>query len=392
MRESNIFFYPFLIALFVYFLRTAIFWFYSMNYGISTHDVIMYASLCAVEFIILLYVLFHLMSHKMQKGVHVICLLWFLFTLVTALYSRNNVQSMVKMIIWPMLFEATYLFIRDQTNRVVGMRYFYYAVAAIGIVCFASSLFQKSFGAQTNTVYFFVLTAPFLLLVRSKRWRIVVLVVMTLAATLSMKRSMLLSLALFWAMVSSIYLYRTGKIVEAVAVFLVFVGVGYFAYNYVDRLSSGFFSSRFEDEDMSNGRIRIYEYTWRMIISSEPDEWILGHGHNAVREDSPLEISAHNEWMEVLYDYGSFTFLLYCFFWVYVIRRWLFHLRCRSSYYLPYTFSVAIFIVMSMVSQLILYASYYLYLVMFWAAVEALTEREYYEYRRVRKMNKALQS
>ena len=140
---------------------------------------------------------------------------------------------------------------------------------------------------------------------------------------------------------------------------------------------------------MSNGRETIYEYTWQMIMNSDVEEWVLGHGHNAVFEDSPLTISAHNEFLEVIYDYGIIVLVLYLFFWLYVVRRWLFHMRCQTIYYIPYTLSICIFAVMAMVSQLILYASYFLYLVMFWAAVEAVTENDYKEYRRLRRARKA---
>jgi hypothetical protein len=41
---------------------------------------------------------------------------------------------------------------------------------------------------------------------------------------------------------------------------------------------------------------------------------------------------------------------------------------------MPYALSICIFAVMAMVSQLVLYVSYFLYLVMFWGIVQAAKE------------------
>ena len=44
--------------------------------------------------------------------------------------------------------------------------------------------------------------------------------------------------------------------------------------------------------------------------------------------------------------------------------------------YLPYSVSLSIMVIMSMVSQLLPYATYFSYLVMFWGMTEAIIESE----------------
>ena len=95
-----------------------------------------------------------------------------------------------------------------------------------------------------------------------------------------------------------------------------------------------------------------------------------------VRRDSPLELSAHNDFLEVLYDYGLIIFILYLALWYYVIKRLVYHIRINSIYSLPYFCSFAIFLLLSMVSHLILYASYFNYLVMFWGCMEGLKDKD----------------
>ena len=122
------------------------------------------------------------------------------------------------------------------------------------------------------------------------------------------------------------------------------------------------------------GREAIYLVTIEMIKHSSPAHILLGNGHNGVRRDSPLGISAHNEFLEIIYDYGIIILMVYLGLWVYVLRQWYFHYRNNTIFFLPYTMSVCIFAVMAMVSQLVLYCSYFLYLVIFWGIVAALKD------------------
>ena len=165
----------------------------------------------------------------------------------------------------------------------------------------------------------------------------------------------------------------------AVVVTAVMVIAMYGSFSVADDLTGGHLNERLSvedarDGDITNGREDIYLVTIEMIKQSSLVHIILGNGHNGVRRDSPLEISAHNEFLEIIYDYGVITLLIYLGLWVYVLREWYFHYRNNTIFFLPYTMSVSIFAVMAMVSQLVLYCSYFLYLVMFWGIVAALKD------------------
>ncbi len=88
-----------------------------------------------------------------------------------------------------------------------------------------------------------------------------------------------------------------------------------------------------------------------------------------------MQISAHNEYLEIIYDYGLIALIVYLGLWIYVIKQFIFHYRNDTVYFIPYALSICIFAVMSVVSQLVLYVSYFLYLVMFWGIVQAGKER-----------------
>lgn len=383
----------FLLLLLLYFYKTTIFWTnYTVNDGEASNDIISIVSLLFVEAITILLWLMRGGYKKMTKGIHALCLFWLILMFIVLFYNGFHSSEYVKCIAWPIIFQSTYYFIRDNKKRVSDIRFFFYLLAGMGLFFFLYAMVSEGFGGQSNMIYFFVLAIPGLLVTKNKRLRNLLLIIMSFMALLSMKRSMILSVVLFWVFVAGRYLIHTGKKMIAVFLFIIVALFSFLFYGVVDKITSGYLTERLETEegdDVTNGREAIYIVTWEMITSSSPSHLVLGHGHNAVRADSPLEISAHNEWMEILYDYGLIAIALYFCLWIYVVRRWIFHVRCNTVFYIPYTLSICIFSVMSIVSQLVLYVSYFLYFVMFWAMAEAVTEKEYclYRQRKYRRKN-----
>lgn len=82
--------------------------------------------------------------------------------------------------------------------------------------------------------------------------------------------------------------------------------------------------------------------------------------------------SAHNDFLEVLYDYGIIGFIMFIYLHVRVAKTTYKLHKHRSSYFIPYMVSFIIFVVMSIVSHLIIYPTYFCCLVAFWAYIESM--------------------
>jgi hypothetical protein len=136
----------------------------------------------------------------------------------------------------------------------------------------------------------------------------------------------------------------------------------------------GNLSERFSQEELGEGsnRLTIYEETINMILRSDHLSLLLGHGHSRVSKDSIMNISAHNDFLECIYDYGLVVFILYILLCIYVIKKCVYLFRKRSSLFIPYAASIALFFFQSMFEHLLLYASWFNYLILFWGAAEAL--------------------
>jgi hypothetical protein len=314
---------------------------------------------------------------KSPAGIHLVCLAWaVIWPVFCGLQGDKALSHYVMPILWPLLYEATYTFCCQFESRCVSLRRTFILIAIYGGFLFA--LTRVDITMQTNTIYFCFLTLPWLLYNRKARLRVLLMVLFSLLALLSMKRSVMLSMVLCWSLFAVEYIVtprrRSLFIVFSIA-FLVGLNS---VFDVMDQRLGGQLSERVNREETDEGknRLAIWEITISMIKESSPTELVIGHGHMGVRRNSFLEISAHNDFLEVIYDYGLVVFALYLCLWGHVLRRWYQLLKSRSPLYLPYSVSLSIFVVMSMVSHLILYASYFNFLVMFWGAAEALHIQE----------------
>jgi len=377
MKQLHQLFYIYTVFLLFFFWRTADFWLNNRYGDVKNAGILLYIGLVGVELITLHLILSSPSFNKHDYWIHRLCLLWEAVMLFVLIYNKDPFVAYFKCLAWPLFFESAYLFVRWNYNFLKSFRKVYYLLVFGGAVIFFRALFIRSFGSQTNMIYFMLLPVPVIFLFQKRKIRNVILVFMTFFAFLSMKRSMLLAIVLFWGLVGFKYLFERGKRTMAIVLVVIIAATAYGSFRVVDNVSSGYLSSRLvtdEDTDITNGRELIYTITWNMIEQSSPMHLIFGHGHNAVRSDSILNISAHNEFLEIIYDYGIVIFLLYLGLWVYVIRQWLYHYSHDTTFFIPYTLSICIFAVMAMVSELVIYVSYFLYLVMFWGMVGAAKE------------------
>ena len=327
--------------------------------------------LCAVCFFVFL-----LVNRRNYRGIHIVTLLWLLIMPVIIFINPNNPIDFFRTLLWPLLFETTYLLCYYDRSRVFFMRYLFVIIAVVGSILFL--LTRIDIEKQSNTIYFCLLTLPWLLLFdMTKRKRILLLLGFTFFAFLSLKRSTMLSMSLIWLFYFLGEMKRKGNRFNVALIFIILMIAIPAIYNRIDDNLEGKLTIRVthEEQDEGNYRMAIWAETIENIKQSSTLELLLGHGHYGVSRVTFLGLSAHNDFLEVIYDYGLMIFLLYLFLWYYVIRRCFLLYRQKSTLFFPYAASLSLFIVLSNVSHLILYTSYFNYLVMFWGMTEAIVEK-----------------
>lgn len=369
MKVSKFLFYLFAIVFFVF----AVLFVDFSNYSMTDEEGGSRFWLMRVILLLDTVCLVIMLSYRSKlKGIHLVCFLWLLIMPVNLLLNNAPMADIVRAVLWPLIFETTYLCCRNVVSRGAVLRKMYILLAVIGAFYFL----RTRLGAehQTNTIYFVFLTLPWLLFESKKALSMVLLFVFTFLAMLSLKRSMLLSTVLIWGFYFLFSMEKRRNRIFTILFSLVLVVGIYMLYDRVDESLGGMLTERInrEETDLGNDRKAIWEYTILKIQDSPVDKLIVGHGHFGVRQE--IGISAHNDFLEVIYDYGLVIFVLYLGLWWHVIRQTYRFYREKSPIFITYAASLSIFLIMSLVSHLVLYATYFNYLVMFWGLTEAIVE------------------
>lgn len=371
INRSQLLFFEILLIAFL--LSSMYFWDNRNNYANADIERLYYTS-----FLVFLYCIAMSISGLRSRlyGIHLICLLWCVIMPVVIFFNRGAFPDYYMTLLWPVLFEFSYLCGRSGINNIKSLSWVFWLIAVCAFFPFLetrTNLFLREV-MQTNSIYFVFLTLPWLLLFRGKIARLSIMLLFTGLAVWSMKRSVMLCAVFYWGAYIFTVLSSKGHKFLRIIFVVVLIGTGIVGYSYGDEFFKGGLSERVNREETDEGRNRlaIYSVTAAMIAASPTESLIFGHGHHGVRRDSILDISAHNDFLEVIYDYGLVIFVLYIGLWVYVVKRCLKLYRDNSEFFLPYAVSLSIFLVMSMVSHLVLYTSNFNYLVLFWGSIEGL--------------------
>lgn len=372
--RNKIFYYIFFSLLLLYFWQLGIYWL-SYSQKIEGKGSLLQSALLGFSMLTGGFIIFLEKKRIPHKLPFRIAFTWLFMMLVVGLYNPTPPSFLLASMLWPMVFLVSYLYSLLHPHPEKFLVNYFRLLALMGLFLLAYSLLFVNLEDGSNLIYFFILPMPLLLIdSKQKRSRMYLLfIIMIIAVLLSSKRSMILAFALFfitWFMNNSI---KKKHFFQSILVIAILVGGIVYAFNHFSILSEGALAQKVEMDDVTNGREGIYIITWEMFDNSDILHKILGHGHSAVKSDSPLDISAHNEWLEILYDYGIIAVILYLLLWIFMLRKWYQLFKQESEFFISYSLFICIWSVMSMVSQLVLYASYVNYLFMFLAFVEAKT-------------------
>lgn len=344
-----------------------------------------FSILCLDAFFVLIIILNH-RKIKLKKNIFVVCL-WILFMIVTQLFSARFISDVPQVLLWPLCFLAFYLFVRFNINRFYCIANWYIVYFGIGFVIFLfvsitrTALMADNVLAGTNNIFYPLLVLPWILVQRNGLLRNVLILLLLFAVIISAKRSAMLIVFLtlipylYYGFVGNKQISLRARVLVPIILLFLFTSVFIVINNSVD----GYIWKRFEsiEEDKGSGRLDIYANVYDMQNASNIAEWTLGHGHQGVLRNynGPFgEYSAHNDFQEVLYDYGIVIFFLYLYLYWILFKRLCYLYKIKSIFFISYCGSFILFIIMSAMSHLILYPTYFIFLTSFWGAIEGMID------------------
>lgn len=260
-------------------------------------------------------------------------------------------------------------------------------VLACSIIIYAALFTQvKLFSAGRgipliSTAYYTLFFLPFALLSEKKviKWGGTVLVLYTLL--LCMKRTG------FIAFVAGIVIYilveyrsapkgskkrafvLLGGLLALTAMYFFIMENTRGMFSVIDRLLS-------TGQTSNEGREVVWPVVISMIRYSDIIALIFGHGFGTVIENSPLALSAHCDFLEVIYDYGVSGLLLYLTFYKRLWNGFIKMYRQGSKLAAPMSFTFVTAFVVSLFSHLIIFPSYFLGFCLFWGLAMGSVDSE----------------
>lgn len=292
----------------------------------------------------------------------------------TVVVGKLDIINLLSMNTAPMLFIAFYI-CSDSIDIYDCAHIMITPILLVIFMCLLAGINlvkQGGIYSQQNLAYYPLLCVPWILIFKSKWLKGSLLLTVLLIVTFSLKRTAAIAIGMMvlgWG-VHYAKEFKKLNIKRLLNICLWIFIISGFIYAGNDFLENRFYVRMMASvEDGGSGRLEIYKEVLGRVRSASPEELIGGHGHNAVQRVTVNNLSAHNDVIEVLYDYGILGLTIYGMIWIGLFRFSLQLMRDRDPMSLPFLISVLLFSTMSTLSHLVIYPSYFLMLVSFWGVL-----------------------
>ena len=254
----------------------------------------------------------------------------------------------------------------------------YYAYITYQVQVIYSFLGDES---RSNSLYIFLFLLPLFLLSKKQAIRVGGLLFVAVCMILSLKRGGQIAFILALLTYFLVNNYSVDKKRKRGSLFIVVLVLGVIFIVLYSGVLGSFSDDLFSSletagerlgsmqEDEGSGRIDVYKTTWGMIRNSDFESLLTGHGFNRVVDDSPLDLSAHNDILEVIYDFGIIAVVIYVLFLLKLIVSLKVLVKRRSSVAAAFSFSVVVFLILSMVAHIIIYPYYLIIISAVWGYI-----------------------
>ena len=224
--------------------------------------------------------------------------------------------------------------------------------------------------AVSNLVFWCLCAVPFFFLVSRKWMQMGLLMLAIIIVLLTAKRSATICIVLITAFYI-IHLTRTTQ-TSLRTYILIVLGV-VVSYYVVSRYLYGSFLGVLERmstmrETQGTGRIPLYHDVINVLKTDDFIDWFLGRGIGSIRMTN--HTNAHNDALQMVFEFGIVGLVLYIVMLCKVFKRVFVLRKMKSSYYFGYLASLVILVVLGLVSNLVVFYSYFSFICAYWGLAE----------------------
>lgn len=265
-------------------------------------------------------------------------------------------------------------------------KFFFYTII-IGLAFLSYTYFQYSeyrviraaSGSEYLASSYFILYLAPIILASNKRILSVAVLILTFIIVLSSTKrggtiAFVLAVFVFIMVKHLLTSDRKSSFKNFIVFFILVTGAMFYAYDYVEESDLLILNrlQRLSTDTQDESRYQIWNNTLNLISNSNLFQFLFGHGYNAVLRENSLGFSAHNDFLEVLYDFGFLIFIAYINLHVKLYKKCIYLIKERSAYSAPFAFSVVLFTINSMVSHIIIYPDNAMSFAMVWSVLLGL--------------------
>lgn len=315
--------------------------------------------------------------------IYIVCQLLLFSNNILNEFSDSTFGLIVLLLFYIIPFKKT----KEIEQKFKSASYIFLVLSSVLFLYSKSPLFHVSLKMYQwplflNSIYYIICIIPFCLLFSKRTKQSLVMFGLSLICVLLSNKqgafiALLLSIICYF--VINRHRINSSNILPFIFGIVFLYIIGSFAYNFglgmsgkdIDMLKG--FSSM--EKDGGSGRLDIYNMVLSLVNNSGISNILFGHGGvNAVAKD--IGISAHNDFLEILYDFGLMGFLLYLIMIGYLIKTFLKSLKQHSFIAPSFGASILIFLTMSAVSHVMFILKYSLLLFSFWGITIRIIQNE----------------
>jgi len=290
--------------------------------------------------------------------------------------SVNFYVMICYIIMWSLAMNITHAYNYQVDNKryFVKVSIIYCLVSIYLYTLYLYSDYSNIYKSYTITsVYYLVTCLPIVLCIESKLLKSTLVSLIVIGVIISFKRSALVTLCVVVIAfllkkkdLKKWFKYVMIVLLVVISVLLFIKQDLEFLYNIRDIWHYRFF---YNSNMITDVRQDVYLEVLKLQMNSTFLEWIVGHGYNAVQKVTSTGYSAHNDYLEILYNYGLFAFILYVVLIIELIK--LYRKKAKDPDYPSFSLlvSICVLCVPSFFSHLLTYPTYFLILSMYWGWV-----------------------
>lgn len=305
----------------------------------------------------------------------IVWIAWMLLSIVILRISYAGLSTIWRYVFPPMVFLFCYsakkTCFKIETVFVIGFIVLFFLAFYLNIMNL--QYMGIDIGEEvsvSNLVYWCLCSVPFFFLISRNSLKMFFLLLAIIIVLLTYKRSATIAIGLI-TLLFILDMTKTAKtslrsyFVIALGLLIVYYVITHYFQNAIlgiaERMSA-------IEESEGSGRIPLYNDVLNVLKTNDLFDWVFGRGVGSISISK--HTNAHNDALQILFEFGLIGLVLYFVMLWKVIKRTIAFRKARSNYYMGYAASVVICIVLGAVSNLVVFNSYFSFICAYWGIAE----------------------